>query len=523
MNDMGSVNAFCFYWLVSAAPVMVLLGCILLFHWESFKVGAVSWFVGILAAYAFFGADARLLALANAKGIALSLYVLLIIWSAIFLYNVAESAGAVKSISAAMRKISDDRIVQCLLLSWCFSSLLQGIAGFGVPVAIVAPIMAEMGFDPIVAVAACLVGHSWSISFGSMGSSYNAIQLVTGLPGETIGPAMSLLFSAAVFSTGFSVLHIYGGSAGLKKGAPKVLAVGAIMSFMLWLMNKIGMAQIATLAAGMSGCSLLFALSLRKKNKLDEILVKQENGMGFHAAASPYYLVIALTLLSQAPAVKKALSPYCWGLDFPSVSTILGHTVDAASKYAKIQFFAHPMLILVAAALFGVAFYPVNDKCPCGSAELLRVAAKKTAAKCVPMSVGITTIVMMALVMTDSGMTNFLALGIAETFGTAYPLVSPFVGALGTFITGSNTNSNVMFGMMQYETAAALGKSVVLMAASQSVGGSVSVSISPSTIMTGATNVGIGKGGENKILSVTIRYWLINILLVGLIVWFAGR
>ncbi|MDR0648989.1 MAG: L-lactate permease [Synergistaceae bacterium] len=518
---MGSMNLF--YWFVAATPVAVLLGCILLFGWESSRAGAVSWFVGIGAAYFFFKADARLLALANAKGIALSLYVLLIIWSAIFLYNVAENAGAVKVISGAMRKISDDRTVQCLLLSWCFSALLQGIAGFGVPVAIVAPIMAGIGFDPIVSVAACLVGHSWSISFGSMGSSYNAIQLVTGLPGETIGPAMSLLFCAAVYSTGFSALHIYGGPAALKKGAVPVLAVGSVMSFMLWFMNKIGMAQISTLAAGMSGCFLLSAASLMKRGRGCKIQAELTDGMSFHWAASPYYAVIALTLLSQIPAVKSALSPYYWGLDFPSVSTALGYTADAAPSYAKIQFFSHPMLILLTAALFGAALYPARGSRAYSSAELLRASARKTVAKCVPMSAGITTIVMMALIMTDSGMTSYLARGIAETFGSLYPLASPFIGALGTFITGSNTNSNVMFGRMQYETALALGKSAVLLSAAQSVGGSLSVAISPSTIMTGATNVGLERGGENKIMAVTIRYWFVNVMLVGLIVWFFGR
>ncbi|MDR1508830.1 MAG: L-lactate permease [Synergistaceae bacterium] len=518
---MESINLL--HWFVSAAPVIVLLGCILLFHWESFKVGAVSWFVGIFAAYFFFKAGPRLMALANAKGLALSLYVLLIIWSAILLYNVADSAGAVKIISGVMRNISDDKMIQCLLLSWCFSALLQGIAGFGVPVAIVAPIMAAIGFDPIVSVAACLIGHSWSISFGSMGSSYNAIQLVTGLPGETIGPAMSLLFSAAVFSTGFSVLHIYGGFPALKKGAAPVLATGALMSFMLWFMNKIGMAQISTLAAGMSGCLLLSSISILKKSREGKIPAESDNKMSFHSAASPYYVVIALTLLSQIPAVKSALSPYYWGLDFPSVSTVLGYTTDAAPNYAKIQFFSHPMLILTAAALFGAVIYPKLGNCPYGSAELLRIAMKKTSAKCVPMSAGIATIVMMALTMTDSGMTNYLARGVAETFGSLYPLASPFIGALGTFITGSNTNSNVMFGMMQYKTAAALGKSAVLMAASQSVGGSLSVSISPSTIMTGAANVGIGRGGENKIMAATIRYWFVNVSLIGLIVWLVGR
>lgn len=520
MTDMESINLF--YWLLASAPVSVLLGCILLFRWDSFRVGALSWFVGIFAAYVFFKADARLLSLANAKGLALSLYVLLIVWSAIFLYNVAESAGAVKVISGVMGSVSADGTVQCLLLSWCFAALLQGIAGFGVPVAIVAPIMAEIGFDPVVSVAACLVGHSWSISFGSMGSSYNAIQLVTGLPGETIGPVMSLLFSAAVFATGFSVLHIYGGFAALRRGAAYVFAVGSVMSFTLWFMNKIGMAQISTLAAGMSGCFLLFVISMLKKRGSGEktIISPDNGGVTFHAAALPYYAVVVLTLLSQVPAVKNVLSPYYWGLDFPEVSTAMGYTAEAARSYARIQFFSHPMLILVIAAIFGAVSYPMRGVCSDSSSELLKAAAKKTAKKCIPMSAGITTIVMMALVMTDSGMTNYFARGVAETFGDFYPFASPFIGALGTFITGSNTNSNVMFGMMQYDTAVALGKSAVLIAASQSVGGSLSVAISPSTIMTGAANVGIGKDGENKILTETIRYWFINVLLTGFIVWF---
>lgn len=509
------------YWLLAAAPVFALLGGILFLKWEASRVGAISWFIGIFVAYAFFGANARLLALANAKGVALSLYVLLIIWSAIFLYNVAEGAGAVKTISHTMQKVSDDRLIQCLLLAWCFSSLLQGIAGFGVPVAVVAPIMVGMGFDPIVSVAACLVGHSWSISFGSMGSSYNAIQLVTDLPGEVIGPTMAVVFSVAVFSTGFSVLHIHDGMRGVRKGVFPVFVVGSAMSFVLWLMNVVGIAQIATLAAGMSGCALLTLACLRPQKKTPPPAIP-EDGMGIHAAASPYYAVVLLTLFSQVPTLRTALKPYFWGLDFPSASTTLGHAVEAVSAYSKIQFFSHPAPILLASAIFGAFFYTFLGASAGGTLASLRAAGGKTVRKCVPTSVGIVTMVMMAIVMSDTGMTNCIARGVAAFFGRAYPLVSPFVGTLGTFITGSNTNSNVMFGMMQYETAAVLGQSAVLMAAAQSVGGSLGVAIAPSTILMGATNVGAG-GRESEIMGRTIRYGILNTALVGIFVWFLGR
>jgi len=124
--------------------------------------------------------------------------------------------------------------------------------------------------------------------------------------------------------------------------------------------------------------------------------------------------------------------------------------------------------------------------------------------------------------MSDSGMTNVIAQGTANVFGAFFPLVSPFIGVLGSFITGSNTNSNVMFGVLQQNTAIVLGVSPVLMAAAQSVGGSLGVAIAPSTIMTGAANVGLN-GRENEIMKITMKYCLINVMLVGVFVYILSR
>jgi len=135
-----------------------------------------------------------------------------------------------------------------------------------------------------------------------------------------------------------------------------------------------------------------------------------------------------------------------------------------------------------------------------------------------PTSVGITTMVMMALIMSDSGMTNLLARGIALALGAFFPLASPFIGILGSFLTGSNTNSNIMFGLLQYETAEVIGKNAIWVAAAQSVGGSIGVSISPSTIMMGSANVGL-TGEENRVMGKTLKYCLINAVVLAVVVY----
>ena len=96
-----------------------------------------------------------------------------------FLYNLVYEVQALHVINKNLERIFTDRFLQFLLLSWIFSAFLQGIAGFGVPVIVVTPILIALGFDPVISVASVLVGHSWSISFGSMGSSIYAINMLS--------------------------------------------------------------------------------------------------------------------------------------------------------------------------------------------------------------------------------------------------------------------------------------------------------------------------------------------------------
>jgi lactate permease len=506
-------------WILAFLPIFVLLCTILFFKWGAPKSGAISWFVASLIGMFFFGADSRLLTLANSKGLSLSLYVVLIIWCAVFLYNLVNRVGAIQVIGDTMRKITEDRLLQCLIMAWCFASFMQGIAGFGVPIAVVAPIMVVMGFSPVVATATCLVGYCWSISFGSMGSSYYTIQLVTKIPGEVIGPWMAILFIVPVIATGFATAFIYGGLSSVKRGAPAILVTSIVISFTCWLMNMLGAAQLATLIPAVMGCCSLAVMSRTSLYRTQETSSTHETmeqpTMGFHMAFSPYYILIFLSVLSQIKSIAAIFRPYSWGLDYPAVQTTAGFAVKAETMYSRINIFSHPAPFLLMAALLGYFIFKSAGKWKSGVAL---EAFQATFKQCVPTSIGIATMVMMALVMNDTGMTSLLAQGMANATGSLFPVVSPFIGVLGAFLTGSNTNSNIMFGSLQVETAHALGDSPVIMAAAQSVGGSVGCSVAPNTVLLGTTTVGL-VGREGEVMKVTLPYCLVITLLVGISAW----
>jgi len=128
--------------------------------------------------------------------------------------------------------------------------------------------------------------------------------------------------------------------------------------------------------------------------------------------------------------------------------------------------------------------------------------------------------VMMALIMTNTGMTEILANGIASATGLVFPIFSPYIGVLGCFMTGSNTNSNVMFGDLQVQTALSLGISPLIIASIQSIGGSLGSSIAPAKVLIGSTLVGL-TNREGDVMLKAIPYCLLIVLLVGLEAWLA--
>ena len=507
---------------LSATPILVLIAAILALKWSAPRAGAVAWLVVVALALLHFGANAELLAIGSSKGLSLSLFVLSIIWTAVLLYNVIDQMGGIEVIGTTMTRLVRDPLAQALVVGWAFSGFMQGVAGFGVPVAVVAPLMVLMGFRPAQAAAVVLVGHAWAVTFGSLGSSYYTIQLVTGIEGDVIGPHMAVMFALPIVTTGFAVAHLQGGMASVRRGAPIILVMGAAMAASVWVVAMIGAPQIAAIASGLVGCAVGWAVArtwLLPGRKPSES-IKDTGGssqprIGFHLAFLPYYLLILLSIASQVPAIKEIGANWLWGLDYPATVTDLGFEVDAQDNYAKIRLLRHPAPLILASLLLSYIIYRFTGSWRRGVAV---AASRRTYDQCVSTSVGVATMVMMALLMTDTGMTELLGRTIADGTGVFFPVFSPYIGVLGTFMTGSNTNSNVMFGALQLETAKALDIGQVTVASTQSIGGSLGSSIAPAKVLVGTTIVGLS-GRVNEVMRRTIAYCLIIVLLVGIQAW----
>lgn len=515
-----------FRWILAGLPLFVLLFTLLRLKWKAKDAGAAA-LVGALAVGGLaFGGPLPLLAAACAKGVSLTLFVVLIIWTSGFMYQMVSETGSVPVISEWMATLSSDRLMLGLLVAWCLSGVIQAVAGYGVPVAVCAPLMIAAGFEPLTAAVSTLVGHAWAITFGSMGSSYYTLTLSTKIAPEILGNWVGLTFIIPTVLTGLAVAHIIEGWAGVRKGFLPVLAVGVVMSVVQWFLAKIGSGQVASLLGSLAGVGLVALLSARQGRGSSHPTQgsrgpgsQPEAGLGskgrkvsIHLALVPYYALLALTLISQIGPIKAFFKPYKLGVDYPAMTTSQGYTVAAEKAYAAIGLFSHPAPIITMACLIGLAVYMKKGLLIGAN---LRKAAKATAKQSWPTTLGVLTMVMMALVMNDTGMTSEMAAGVARAAGRMFPVVSPFIGVLGCFMTGSNTNANILFGAFQMETAKALGLSSTLIAGSQTAGASLASSIAPAKVLLGSSTSGL-TGREDEVLKKCLPYCMLIVLVLGI-------
>ncbi|MDO9547029.1 MAG: L-lactate permease, partial [Pelolinea sp.] len=175
-------------WLLAFTPVILVLVLMTAFKWGGSKAGILTWVITQVIAVSFFGATIELLQYTYIKAFFLAIDVLLIIWGAMFLYQITKKAGTIQIIGKFLSAMTENRAFLGIFLGWLFPSFLQGMGGFGVPVAVSAPLLVSAGFSPILAVVITSIGHGWGVSFGSMGSSIRTLMAVTGLSVDFLVP-----------------------------------------------------------------------------------------------------------------------------------------------------------------------------------------------------------------------------------------------------------------------------------------------------------------------------------------------
>ena len=194
------------------------------------------------------------------KGVGMAIFVVFIMWGAMLLYNLVNEVNGFDVINRNLSQVFDDRFALFLMISWIFASFLQGIAGYGIPVVIATSILMSAGYDPIKSAAASLVGHSWAISFGSMGSSIYAIDLVTDTPIRGILIGMSQYGSVTMLCCALGVCFIYGGFSYVKKGLKYVLPTWILMSISLYLLAVFELISVIGFVSGLVGILSIIAV-----------------------------------------------------------------------------------------------------------------------------------------------------------------------------------------------------------------------------------------------------------------------
>jgi len=506
-------------WLLALSPVLVVVVLMLVFRWGGSRAGGLGWFAAILVAVLFFGARFELLAVAQVKAVLLSLDVLFIIWAALLLFNIARQAGAIDRIAEALPRLTNDKMMQSLLIGWLMVSFLQGMGGFGVPVAVVAPLLVGLGYAPIQAVIMASIGHGWAVNFGSLAAAFQTLMAVTGLPGEVLAPMAALLLGIAAVPSGLLVAFIGNGWKALKRSVLPVLIVSLVMGVVQYLLATNGLWTLGATGAAIAGLGVMFGL-LRlpayRSQTAPVCKAAQENGRGRKSLwlslfAYGLLVVLAFTINLIGP-VKTFLSRVVFTLGFPQTETNFGWVTPAGTGRV-INIFAHPGAILVYTCVISYIVYRLLGFIKRGS---LNPIIKRVFRSGVNSSLGILAMVGVASIMLHSGMTFLLAQGLSESFNrTLYPAVAPLIGALGAFITGSNNNSNVLFAVLQQKAAGLLNLSIPLILGAQTAGGALGSVVAPAKVIVGCSTVGLA-GEEGAVMRKLLVYGAITVGTVAL-------
>ena len=466
-------------------PIIALLLCLIVFKFTVTRSGGIALGLALIIAVGFFGITSYGLLTASGKALWLALFVSLIVWNALFLYHLVSDFGAIDIINKNIAALVKDEFVTFILLAWLFTGMLQGIAGFGIPSVIVAPILISLGFNPVKSLAAALLGHSWAITFGSMGAAFFVIQGITKLPTEELGFPMWVFNTVTILLTGLGVCFLYGGFKSVTKGLPYVIPVAAVMSTVQYFVIHFEMYALGTLVTALCGLITLFLLyKIGNKNKSAEKTGLYKNKLNLLQSAFPYALIMVL-LLSFQFIPSEIRNNVSLSFNFPATSTTLEvpHQVIAEENFNPIRLFAHPVVPLLIAAAVACFIY---KRAGIWDADIFKKAVKKTVKKGIPATLALLAFGNMSLIMMDSGMMLHLANTVADLTGMFYPFAAPFIGVLATFLTGNNTNSNVMFGQFQYDVAYRLGLSESIMCAAQSIAGGLGCSIGSTLVFMGA-------------------------------------
>lgn len=456
------------------------------------------------------------------EGVAIALWpILLVIVAALFTYNLACETKMMDVMKTMLSSITTDNRIQVLILAWGFGGFLEAVAGYGTAVAIPASILASIGFNPIFAAVICLISNTVPTAFGAIGIPVTTLATVTNLDVVKLSFVTSLQLSGFIMLIPFLLVILTERNIKAVKGVFLITLLSGV-SFaipQIFVAKYLG-AELPALIGSICSmtCTIIMA-KLMNKNKNEEkssdvsidddsvILVKKVSVKEGILAWLPYILLCTLILITSplVPTLNSFVGQFS--------SKIHIYSGDSTSVTGFSWINTPGMMIIIATVIAGFI-----QKL---KLSFMANVFKKTVIQLKTSFITIMSIVAISKIMSHSGMTSSISFGLCAITGSFYPLIAPLLGAIGTFVTGSDTSANILFGGLQVEAAKSLSIDPYWIAAANTAGATAGKMISPQSIAIATSATGL-IGQEGKIFSSTIKYCLGYVIILGLIVYF-GR
>jgi lactate permease len=511
----GSLGLSTIVAILPVATVLLLLGVLRRAAWQAALCGLI---VGLIIAIGVWQMPVGLAVDSVANGAVFAVWpVMWIVIAALLLYNISVVTGRFDAFRAwVLDYLPNDRRVVLVVLAFCFGALLEGVAGFGTPIAIVGSLLIMVGFKPLDALTFALIFDTAPVAFGALGVPITVLGAVTGLPAVHLGQMVGRQLPIMAFILPFYVTGLYGGWRSLKALWPMLVVAGASFAlFQAITSNYINYALTDVLASlGSLVITLLFLQVWKPAYDAEFAIEDHVLGAERTSTVSPWQgwlpwaivsiVVIVWTLLNIAGIGQQAIH-------WPGLNNAISITLYHGKPYAAVWVFqplATGTAILVAAVITAFAT---------GISPAAFVGCIGTTIRQIWVAVvTVMLIVGLAYLMNYSGLAYSLGLGLAST-GHLFILFSPFLGWIAVMLSGSDTSGNALFGNLQAVAARQLHLNPILFAATNSSGGVMGKMISPQNIATGVSVVGM-VGQEGKVFARTFIHSVVFTVLIAILV-----
>ena len=512
----NSLALSCLVAILPAFTVLLLLGVVRRPAWQAALAGLI---VGFVVAVLAWQMPIDLAVQSVCNGAVFALWpVMWIVVNGLLLYNIAVQSGRFEAFrSWIVTNLPQDRRIVLIVIGFCFGALLEGICGFGTPVAITSALLILLGFPALEALVFVLIFNTAPVAFGALGAPVTVLGAVTDLPAGVLAQMIGRQLPFMALILPFYVMALYGGWRSVRALWPILLVAGGSFGLMQFIAsNYINYTLTDVMSSLGSLLITLLFLKVWRPRADPEFAIKEapaaadrvRNNVPAWQGWLPWLIVSAVVILWTS---FKVASIGQQAISWPGLHKMIAITLYHDKPYAAVWTFqplATGTAVLVAAILTAILV-----RLP--PAVFLRCVGH-TIRQAWLAIVTVMLIVGLAYLMNYSGLAYTLGLGAAST-GQLFILFSPFLGWLAVFLSGSDTSGNALFGNLQVVAAKQLQLNPILFAATNSSGGVMGKMISPQNIATGVAVTNL-KGREGDVVARTFIHSIVLTTLLALLV-----